>query len=322
MLRYCLLILACSGLSAAELPEVAPDWQLPYFQGDALTVHADSRGTTIRYSDGGTHTLLSGSRGFPPVVTQEHIYATNTDGDLLAWNRADREIAWQRRFEGWIFPPLPRGGALYLAGQAHRLYRLDAATGTTEASLALTNEAIYSPVAWDGNRIAIGVYSRAWLVIDGESLDVVERFDTPEPAISALPPGLFLAQNGSVYQRTAAGTFDALLDGPGPVRWLDRRDRELLWTTDRRVWRAAGTGVRCREADHPVTFLGPLDTGYRVQTTNPYGTSGTVRLSELWAMPNDTHDKENRNEKIVDRVISGDHGRHAVVRPCRTLRHE
>lgn len=321
MLWVCFALVSSANLAAQiSLPEVQPDWQLPYVVTEREIVYADTRGTWLRDSSGEDKLLLGGGRGFPPVVTEGRIYATNLKGDLLAWDRSTRQVLWSHNFEGWVFPPLLIHDSLFVSGQMHRLFQLNAATGKIEASVELNNEAIYQPVVWRDGQLAVGIYSRYWQVIKRDPLSLGERIEVPEPPKTATSDGLFLAQFGSVYQLQADGSFTRSIEGGSPVRWLKISEGQLYWSTGRRLWRKKGAGIDCLETEAGITHLGIQENGYRIQTTNFYGTSTVSSVSHTRGFSPLNKDKEYNDEKNSDRP-DRDIGQQSYdVYPCRTLR--
>jgi outer membrane protein assembly factor BamB len=302
---------------------VQSDWQLPYTITDEYVVYADTRGTFMRYSDGSEQALLNGGRSFPPVVTEDRIYATNLQGDLLAWNRNDHQLSWQLQFEGWVFPPLVIEGSLFVGGQEHVLYRIDAGTGVIEESVALDNEAIFSPVEWRSGTIAVGVYARSWQVIGLNPLRLIRRINVPQPPLTATRDGYFLAQTGALFRQLPDGSFKQAVAAQGFVRWLDFRQGQLHWSTGRRLWRVGDDGIEClvsmQDINHPNYFV-------REQKAQPTVINETPRLiafldTDSWgSLSDDQQKQENSDENNMDR-LDRDTDQHPVDRrTCRTLR--
>lgn len=321
---HCCFCLLSTGILAAEapLPDVEPDWQLPYTTSDDLVAYADTRGTYIRYTDGNNYTLLSDGRGFPPVVTEHYIYATSLNGSLLAWDRSQRETLWHRRFESWVFPPLAIGEELYLAGQASELLKLDAKTGITLASVPLTNEAIFSPVNWNDGQIGVGTYARLWQVVELNPFRLAEEFEVPEPPITATPDGRFLSQFGSLHQRLRDGNFVKLVEGNNSVSWFDNRGYQLYWAGGSRLWSSSLEGLRCLEANAPFTHIGFNEHRYRLQNADVSTTSPNLMSPWHWDnTPIEQEEKETNDDK--ENVNWPQHfadRQHGVNVACRALR--
>lgn len=322
---FCLLSTFLSTYSwAAEppLPEVAPDWQLPYTVNDELIAYADTRGTHVRTTNGNNYLLLNDGRGFPPVVTEHYIYATSVNGSLLAWDRSQRETLWHRHFDSWVFPPLVIGEELYLAGQASELLKLNAKTGVTLASVALPNEAIYSPVNWNDGQVGVGTYARQWQVIERDPFRQIEQFEVPEPPISATPDGRFLSQSGNLHRRLHDDTFVQLVDGKNSVAWFDNRGHQLYWASGFRLWNSSLNDQKCLEASAPFTHVIRGENDYLLQVTNNHTILHTPMPS--WHRDNtvnEEQERENNDDKAnVNRHQRSAHRQHGVNNTCGALR--
>lgn len=321
---HCCFCLLSSSIWAEEatLPDVKPDWQLPYTTTDDFVVYADTRGTHVRYTDGNSYTLLNDGRGFSPVVTEHYIYATSLNGSLLAWDRSQRETLWHRRFDSWVFPPLIIGEDLYLAGQASDLLKLNSKTGVTLDSVPLTNEAIFSPVNWGDGQIGVGAYARLWHVVELNPFQQVEQFEVPEPPITATPDGRFLSQFGNLYQRLRDGHFTQLVEGNNSVSWFDTRGYQLYWAGGSRLWSSGLDGLKCLEANSPFTHIGFDEHRYRLQTADVSTTSPTPMSSWHWDnTPIEQEEKETNDDK--ENANWSEHSadrQHGIDVTCRALR--
>jgi len=305
------------SISALSAPaNIASDWQLPFVETEQIRAFADTSGTVIEYDDGASFRLHAGHRGFPPVHEPPYLYATGLDGQLTAWHLERREAVWSRQFEGWVFPPLFSEGALYLSGQPHRLFKLDARTGATLASTALPNEAIYSPVSWRSGRIGVGVYARYWLVLDANDLSEKERITPPQPPITASPDGTFLSHGGHLFQQRADGHFVRIHDGKSPVDWFRTTDGNLLWASGNRLLRFENQVLACLQAGAPIVHRQEGSDRDRITVTNFNGTSWTLQVSQYWGNPDLHYDKENNDEKMVSTHDVSTDRQYDQLRPC------
>lgn len=292
------------------------DWQLPYVDTDAFIAFADSRGTVIEYSDGESVRLHTGRRGFPPVHEPPMLYVTGLDGRVSAWHLEERRVLWQRRFEGWIFPPLVRDEAIYVAGQPHRLFKLDRDDGSTLASVPLPNEAVYSPVSWRDGRIGVGVYARMWLTLEPDGLQETQRFLLPAPAITASPDGYFLSQNGDLHKRRNDGNFELLRRGQAPVDWFQTTHGQLNWASGDRFLRLQDNRLSCLASGAPIVHWRSGIGREWLTVTNFNGTYRMLQVSQDWGNPDLQTDKENTNEKMVDANRHATDRHHDQLRPC------
>ncbi|GGX70880.1 hypothetical protein [Saccharospirillum salsuginis] len=318
LLLLCLLIGPGSLIApaVASPPDVGRDWQLPFVVTDDFLAFADTTGTVIEYTDGESVRLHAGHRGFPPVHEPPLLFATGVDGRVSAWHLEERRLLWQRRFEGWMFPPLVQDEAIFISGQPHRLFKLDRDSGSTLATAPLPNEAVYSPLSWRDGRIAIGVYARHWLVLEPEHLRETDRYRLPAPAITASPDGFYLSQNGHLHRRLNTGEFELRRQGKSPVRWFQRVGDELSWADDGHWLNVNNRRLRCLDTGAPVVHWQPGSNRDRITITHFNGTSRTLLLSDQWGNPDLQADKENTNEKMVDANQLSTDRHHDQLRPC------
>ena len=314
-----ILLMSLGGLLLA-LPAVSSDigrdWQLPFVETDTFRAFANTSATVIEYNDGETVRLHAGKRGFPPVYEPPLLFATGLDGQVSAWHVEERRLVWHRQFEGWIFPPLVVGQAVYLTGQPHRLFKLDRDSGSTLASAPLPNEAIYSPLSWRDGHIAVGVYARTWLVLEADTLSETQRYPVPAPAITASPEGFYLSHNGHLYQRLENGEFEQQHTGMSPVRWFKTTDDGFYWSGDRHFLHLKGDRLRCLYIGAQVVHRASVSNQDRIIITNFNGTYRTLQVSQNWGNPDLQADKENNDEKMVNANQLSTDRHHDQLRPC------
>jgi hypothetical protein len=322
-LRNLSALVLLGSLAAQTPPEVQSDWQLPYRITPEYVVYADTRGTFMRYPDGSEQALLTGGRSFPPVVTEDRIYATSLQGDLLAWDRHEHQVSWQLTFEGWVFPPLVLDDSLFVGGQEHILHRIDAATGVIEESVTLDSEAIFSPVKWRNDTIAVGMYARSWQVIALDPLRLMQRIDVPQPPLAATPDGYFLAQTGTLFRQHPDGAFDQAVTAQGFVRWFEFRGGQLYWSTGHRLWRINEDGIECLVATQDITHSDFFVRKQKAQSTDSDEAPLVISLSDSWgSFSENQQEQEKSDEKDIGRP-NGNTDQHPVdQRTCRTLRQQ
>ena len=101
-------------------------------------------------------------------------YTGSVHGELYAIDTERGSIDWRRRFDGWIYAPAVDAGTgtLWSAGQAHRIYALDADDGRIVAEFDTTQEAVFSPVDLGDRRIGFNLFDGSTAVVDARRREI------------------------------------------------------------------------------------------------------------------------------------------------------
>ncbi len=150
-----------------------------------------------------------------PLVTEEGIFAPNSDGYLYALDYTGQPL-WREAYST-IEPiwagPVTDNGAIYVAALDHQVHAIDKTTGSLIWTQDLETAISGTPAIVDGILYA-GTFGSKVFALDADTGKILWTFDTKDwvwasPAVS----------DGVVYIGDVSGTFFALDAESGRIAW-------------------------------------------------------------------------------------------------------
>lgn len=135
------------------------------------------------------------------------------DGSVRAVSMKTGYIEWQRRFEGWIYPPAALGGRLVVGGSSGSLRALDAETGSVLWNIDTGHELVYRPLAVDSRVVVITLFDGTVAALQAKDGKRLWAFSGDVPSLTPT------ATHGLILVPTFDGRLRAVDVADGKVRW-------------------------------------------------------------------------------------------------------
>lgn len=179
-----------------------------------------------------------------PLVTENAIYAPNTDGRLYALDHNGHPL-WSEPFQSanplWAAPAY-RDGVLYLAAMDHTLYALNAQNGQVRWRTALGGAMVDTPtLSADGTTLYVGTFANEVVAVATQDGQVQWRTRT-DGWVWASP----VLRDEVLYVGDLSGKFYALDTTQGAIIWTIQPDGPITGAplvTDQGLYLATEAGT-------------------------------------------------------------------------------
>jgi outer membrane protein assembly factor BamB len=159
MLKLMMTLIACASVA----PCLAQDWPMfmgsPAHRGAVATSAAPDLGKFGRLWTIDLHAEISAS----PVIAGASMYVGAENGNLYAYNLADKSLQWLFHSRGGIgSTPAVAGGLVNFLSRDGRFYALDATTGAPRWTFQTLGESVFSAYGLYGTSAASGPTPDPW----------------------------------------------------------------------------------------------------------------------------------------------------------------
>jgi outer membrane protein assembly factor BamB len=157
-----------------------------------------------------------------PVLDGEVIYAVSADGELQSIDRERGRSNWKQELDLAI-----SGGiglyedSLFLGGSDGEVLRVDAGSGETVWTTALSGE-VLAPPQGNGRVVVAQTYDGKLYGLDYASGEVLWRYDSNVPVLTIRGTSTPILSDGVVYAGFASGRVFAFDASSGAIRWEAR----------------------------------------------------------------------------------------------------
>lgn len=169
-----------------------------------------------------------------PLATEQGNFAPNANNEMYALDlQGNQRWVFETTGPLWATPVAdPECECVYLPSMDHKMYSIDAQTGTTNWLTEDLGGSIVGTPAYDSGTLYIGTFANELLALNASNGQVLWR----TPASDWVWGGP-VVQDGIVYFGDLGGTFYALDAATGSVKWQQKFDGAIsqspLVTEDR-----------------------------------------------------------------------------------------
>jgi eukaryotic-like serine/threonine-protein kinase len=205
-------------------PVLTADGQLLVPSYDHNLYSLDAATGAEKWVFSGSKNRLIGS----PLVAQNMIYQPSHDSYIYAINMSGNPV-WKYETSGpvWAQPATkPDCGCIYVASMDHKVYALNATSGSLIwKSVDLEGAIVGAPTVSGDGLIYVGTFAKEMIALDATSGDVRWRFDTQDWVWS----GSVIA-NDTLYFGDISGYLYAVNASDGTSLWRIQPDKTIVST--------------------------------------------------------------------------------------------